>query len=392
VVGNLGCRRVELYQAALCRSGLAPAPVVAWSDVIAGRVALRDVVSPGSLVRIESPGKDFEVERALLGVGASVAEDDGEFARADRCAVERLEFDRGRILWPRQWYLGFRAVLGAIREQLASCPPHRLMHDPADIVEMFDKVRCHARLTAAAVPQPRSLGVVRSFEHLHECMSAARCRRVFVKLAHGSSASGAVAYQTDGLRHLAATTVEMVRGGGELLLYNSRRVRTYTDLRQIAELIDELARHRACAERWLPKAGLAGRAFDVRVLVIAGRARHAVVRLSRTPFTNLHLLNARGEVAAAIARMGLENWEAGLRSCERAAACFPASLHAGIDLAFAAGFRRHAVLEANAFGDLLPGVEDNSEDTYEAELAATHAEVFRARECELTGCTTERDE
>ena len=44
----------------------------------------------------------------------------------------------------------------------------------------------------------------------------------------------------------------------------------------------------------MPKAGLAGHVFDLRVVVIAGRARHAVVRMSRGPMTNLHLLNRRG--------------------------------------------------------------------------------------------------
>jgi hypothetical protein len=45
-------------------------------------------------------------------------------------------------------------------------------------------------------------------------MREQNCHRGFVKLAYGSSASGVVAYQTDGRRHLATTTVETLRQRG----------------------------------------------------------------------------------------------------------------------------------------------------------------------------------
>src|SRR4051812_1006674 len=72
VVGNPGCRRVALLQAALERRGLPAATVVAYLDLLAGRVALEQVIRPGTVLRIESPGRDFEVERALLAEGARV--------------------------------------------------------------------------------------------------------------------------------------------------------------------------------------------------------------------------------------------------------------------------------------------------------------------------------
>ena len=42
----------------------------------------------------------------------------------------------------------------------------------------------------------------------------------------------------------------------------------------------------------------------------------------------------------------------------------------GVDLLIAPDYRRFAVLEANAFGGLLPGVLSDGEDTYEAEVLA----------------------
>jgi hypothetical protein len=369
VLGNPGSRRLELFQAALEGLGLPPAHVVAYADLLAGRAHLAAIVGRGAVVRIESPGKDFAVEQALLALGAD--EPDAEHSRYERLtrdAAERLVFDKGRILPLRQWYLGLRAALRLIADQLAACPAHQLMAAPGDILTMFDKRACHARLEAAGVAVPRSLGAVESYDELVAAIERTGCTRVFVKPAHGSSASGVIAYQTSRGRHLATTTVELVCERGEARLYNSRRLREYRDQHQIATLIDAICRQRAHVEQWLPKASVAERVFDLRVVVIGGRVHHVVVRTSRGPMTNLHLLNQRGVWADVLERMGDAAWAKARQTCERASACFPASLHAGVDLLIGADYRRHAVLEVNAFGDLLPGVLYDGMDTYTAEI------------------------
>ena len=391
IVGNPGGRRVELFQAALTSAGLPTARVVAWLDLLEGRADLRSVVRAGDFVRLESPGKDFDVERAMLLAGAEEDDSDdpdGEkYDRLDAAAAAELPSDKGQILWLRQWYLGFRAALRRVAAQLAWCPPHRLLNDVDDVAVMFDKCRCHARLSAAAVPVPPAIGEVSGFDQLTAAIRDRGWSRVFVKLAHGSSGSGVVAYQTDGGpsgagRHQAVTTVEMVREAGELRLYNSRRLRTYRDVRETALLVDTLARHRVHVEQWVPKAGIDGRAIDLRVVAIAGRARHAVVRLSRSPITNLHLLNDRAGPEELRRRMGGRAWGAAMATCERAMRCFAGSFQGGIDLLVGTDFRRHAVLEVNAFGDLLPGVTWEGKGTYEAEIAeiigTTRAESMTA--------------
>ena len=123
-------------------------------------------------------------------------------------------------------------------------------------------------------------------------------------------------------------------------------------------------------ERWVPKAGIDGQTFDLRVVVIAGRAEHVVVRMARGPMTNLHLGNSRGDPTALREKMKDGAWEAAMASCERAASAFPRSLLAGVDLLIAPGYRRHAVLEVNAFGDLLHGVLARGLDTHSAEVEA----------------------
>lgn len=369
LVGNPDCRRVLLFQAALDRLGL-PAPVlIPWSELLSGQADLARVLQSGDVVRLESPGRDWNVERALLHAGSDAP--GGEpFDRLTPAQVEALTFERGRIHAPRQWFLGFRHILAQVRAQLAQCPPHVATSDPDEIAVMFDKPACHQRLQQVGVRVPETLGTPGSFAELRERMLEARCPRVFVKLAHGSSASGVVAYQCQGDRHQAATTTEVVRAHGEVRLYNSRRVRILTGLEEITEVIDALCRHRVHVERWLPKAGLDGKSFDLRMVSINGEPRHGVARLSRSPMTNLHLLNGRAAVERVQERMHPETWDAVLATCRRTATAFPHSLQAGIDLLIGPDYRRHAVGEVNAFGDLLPGIFHEGRDTYTAQIEA----------------------
>jgi hypothetical protein len=67
-------------------------------------------------------------------------------------------------------------------------------------------------------------------------------------------------------------------------------------------------------------------------------------------------------------------------------ACFPASMYAGLDLLLTPGFRRHAVLEVNAFGDLLSGVLHDGADTYEAELRALGPSSVVSRQLSKVSC------
>lgn len=374
VVGNLENRRVSLFQAALARAGITPARVVAWIDLLTGRDALERAVTEGAMVRFESPGEDFAVEREILALGAGV-EEEGGAPRITAEAARRLPEDRGLILHPRQWYLGFREALRQSARALDACPPHARMNEPDDIAVMFDKRLCHAACERGGVPVPRALGAVGSYDELRARMEERGVHRVFVKLCSGSSASGVVALEVRAAGVKAETSVELVRGDGEIRLYNALRVRRYTEIADVRAIVDRLSLEGAQVEEWIPKACVAGRAFDVRIVVIAGAARHVVVRTSAGPLTNLHLGNRRGDAAEAREQVGEDRWAAALRSAEQAARLFPGALHAGIDLAIASSLRSHAVLEINAFGDLLPGVLDQGQDTYAAEIAACSAGI-----------------
>src|SRR5579872_1109065 len=231
LIGNPESRRVALFQAALCRLGLPLAAVISWQDLLLGRRALSDSLPPEAILRIESPDRDFAVERALLAEGAACSEPEG-CACLSRVEIDALPFEKGRILAPRQWYLGLRSALHRITQQLEARPDCRVMNAPAEIALMFDKVACGEHLARHAVPTPRPLGVLASYDDLLTRMKAAGCHQAFVKLAHGSSASGAVAYRTNGRRHQALSTVEMVESAGGLRLYNSRQIQVYEDARR----------------------------------------------------------------------------------------------------------------------------------------------------------------
>src|SRR5215212_765446 len=93
IIGNAGNRRIDLFQQALSERGLPLAQLVTYQDLIAERVTLPDVVTPGSMLRIESPGKDSEVERALLLTGADIL-DDSTFAHISRTEVAQLNIEK----------------------------------------------------------------------------------------------------------------------------------------------------------------------------------------------------------------------------------------------------------------------------------------------------------
>ncbi|MFF2731505.1 STM4014 family protein [Streptomyces sp. NPDC058008] len=357
VVGIPADRRVGLFQDAVRAAGLPAARTVSWPEVLRGEA----VFLPGETVRVDSPGEDAEVDRLLRG---------GD--------------DPTRVEGSARWYARFTAAVHEVARAAASAGAV-LLDGPRDIGVMFDKRLCHGVLDTAGVPVPDSptsgsgAAPVRGWTDVRRLMAEHRMPRVFVKPAHGSSASGVMAVETAGRGRIrAATSVER---DGEGRLFNSLRVRHLTTEGEVAALVDALAPDGLHIERWLPKASQRGRAADLRVVVVAGRATHAVVRTSRSPMTNLHLGGARGDLDGARASVEAAggSWKAALAVCEQAAACFPDTLCVGVDLLPATGWRRFAVGEVNAFGDLLPGLTGlpgsgaEGLDTYGAQIAAVLA-------------------
>jgi glutathione synthase/RimK-type ligase-like ATP-grasp enzyme len=360
VLGCPGDRRTVGFTAACRAEGLPEPRLISWSRLLAPpELDGAAGQAPAGLLRVDSPGSDPGTDALLRGPG-----------------------DPARVGGGARWYAALTSALDRLRR--AADQGTTWLSDPADIAVMFDKRRCHARMLAAGVPVPAALQEVTGYAALRSGMAEAGWGRVFVKPAHGSSASGVVALQAHGRRVRAVTSAVPGPCGGYL---NSLRVAVYEREAEVADLVDALAPDGLHVERWVPKAGLDGRTFDLRVVVIGGTPTHAVARTSRIPITNLHLGGRRGDLAAVRARIGEARWRQALDVCSRAAACFPASLMVGVDLLVEAGLRRFLVGEVNAFGDLLPGLTGlpggpaEGMDTYTAQVRA-------AISGKLTRCAT----
>lgn len=369
VIGNPENRRVGLFQQALHDLGVPPAEVISYRDLLQDESLLPGVLARAaaqpSILRIESPGENSLIEKLLIRRGLAELT-----TQADLTAkVLRMRDDPGRIRYPQLWFAGFTSLLKQIGSAQEAQVAIRVTSHPADIQTLFDKRACHRLLQSHGVAVPRALPVVASYDQLRDAMQNHGWKRGFVKLAAGSSSSGVVALSTVNARPLAITSLELVRRGGEARFYNNLQLSRYSREQDVRTICDFICREGAHVEEWLPKAQQTNRSFDLRVVTIAGKACHVVVRTSRSPITNLHLGNRRGDWSELKRAMG-SRWKIVPETCEQAAQCFPQSLTIGWDLLITPGFRQAYILEGNAFGDLLPNVLFNGEGTYAAAIRA----------------------
>lgn len=308
------------------------------------------------IVRIESWGEDDEV-RSLLHEGHE----------------ERAGGPRSKERVDPALISGMRHEHEAVAQALARIEARRFVTTPADVLTMFDKVATHRCLTDAGVAMPRLYGTARGYEGVRRLMDEHGTTRAFVKANYSSSASGVVAFRASAAREQATTSIELDDGR----LYNTLRVRSYTRPTDVGALFDLLGRESSTptepgllVEEWVPKGSIGGRTFDLRVVVIDGEPGHIVVRTSRSPMTNLHLGNQRGDLAETRSAYA-EIWDEVLEVATRAAAAFGDALHVGVDVGITPTRDRTVVFEVNAFGDLLPGIVDaRGRSTYEAEVEA----------------------
>jgi hypothetical protein len=376
ILGARGDPRVEAFQNALARAGLAPARLIDYRDVCACPAGLAHEMPAAAVLRIESPGRDATVTQALLAAGVSPCRTAGEpFIAADEFV------EKGRILEPRQAFRGLGVVLDHVSDALASRPDVTSLLDPNLIKLAFDKRQCHAALSAAGVSVPRTLTPPTCFADLIEQMRKASLPRVFVKQQHSSAASGMVAFAASPHGFVAWTTTELVNAQGGVKLFNTRAVRRLVRTADISALIDALIPLGVHLEAWVPKAGIGGLSCDLRVVVVDGEPAHMVLRKSATPFTNLHLGNTRAPAAELKARMSETSWSELLDNCRRVGRMFGRSFHVALDIVVTVDLRRHYVLEVNAFGDLLRGVEVDGLDPYAFEITRLPRWLARRQPC-----------
>jgi hypothetical protein len=351
VLGVPGSKRARGLLAAAATCGV-DVRLLAWRDWLAQPELLARALQQPCRFKIEPPGDDALVHLQLLHEGCAM------LGRAPAAAPER-----GELVATDAWFSGFAVVLQRLAQQLQRFPQARVVNAPEDILAMTDKLACQQRLQAAGVPTPQLLGPVRSHEHLLALLDRHGAERAFVKARYGSSAAGVIAYRRNRRGQQQATTTAQLQDGRRL--FNVKRARSYQRADEVRRVVDLVAAQDAYVEAWVPKPRCGAGHFDLRVLALSGRSAHRVARLGQRPMTNLHLDSRRVDPAGLLGDAELAAVSA---TVERAAAAFAHSAVIGFDLVARPGHT--CVLEANAFGDLLPGLLWQGRDTYATAFTA----------------------
>lgn len=357
VLGVARSKRVRGLQAARSRLGLRPATVLEWGDWLAlpaprSQAFFAPHLRDGTVFKIEPPGDDAEAHHRLIELGCT------RLGRPPRAPLAHGEFAASDA-----WFDGFTQAMHLVDGVLREVGGVRVVNGPHDILAMTDKWRCQQRLQAHGADIPALLGPVGSAEEFAALVDHHGLDRVFLKSRYGSSAAGVVAYRRNRRGQQQATTSAQLAPGTADRLFNVKRLRSYTRPSEIRHVFDLIAAQGAYAEAWVPKPRHGAGHFDVRVVTLAGRAAHRVARVGLRTLTNLHLDSERADPAALLDGETLQQMAA---AADHAATAFTESRVIGFDLVVRPGSVR--VLEANAFGDLLPGLQWRGHDTHEALL------------------------
>jgi len=355
LIGSASSRRTQLLEAAAREIGLRVS-VVDWRDLLRDDAAadahIERAVREGHLwCKIDPPSDDPHTVDALIQEGFRLSHGDAPPPRPLR---------HGELAYMQWWYAGFMSVLSRLELRLQGL---RLFTPLTQIALMCDKLACQRHLTNSNIDVPSLLGEVTSLASFEAQYPPGEYPAVFIKSRYGSSAAGVVALRRhrDG-RVRAYSSARLASDGA---LYSHLKISVYSQREPIRALVDALAAQGAYAERWIakPRAPVATDAsYDLRVVAFCGRPRQRVARISRSPMTNLHLGNRRSAPHWLAARQvdSLEN------TVTQAATAFSPSLSIGFDVVLQA--TRAYVLEANAFGDLLPGLQYEGAGTFDDQV------------------------
>lgn len=372
MIANPGSKRCETYRTELVaywasRGANVELEVLPWADVVPrdGNLDGLPAFDRPAIVRLESPGKDDRVTRLLLEAGAR--DDPNEPPRDWRA----IEIPKGLLVRPGLLYRGFRRVLAGLRKAFDARPHLMPTACPLAVAEMFDKCATCRKLDAAEVPVPEWFrGEAELPTSVHSLLLKNGWPTAYVKLNTGSSATGIVALhpQTYGQTAFGVTTLARI----DSAFYNSRLVHRLEG-EQLYDAVRFILNEGAIVQRGISMAQMDGQNFDVRVVCVKAKPAAVIFRLSPHPMTNLHLGGTRGDYDRCRAAIPTRDWLDALDHCSDAAACFDSTI-AGVDLLFERGFRRHYVLEVNAFGDFFPGWTDaRGQSVHALEIDATAA-------------------
>jgi len=310
-------------------------------------------------VRIESPGRDPSILMQLLRLG--------ERSLNRLCCMAPESID-GWIIPPALVHAGLKVCLVRLEQAVKSLPNLTLQSSTEDILVAFDKNLTSERLAKATVPVPEFFRPSSVDEIVSKTMaqdSDDPWSGAFVKLAHGSCASGIIyltrSDENPGRAQTSATTTRSLNGQTTILQRGDHFFNCY-ELQKLDESSAEtflkfLIEQGATAQRAVPRPMIGDRHWDLRVVVLYGRPIAIIPRMSRLPMTNLHLGGQRGDVEACRAVVGQRAWLDALDCASFAAAQFQLPC-VGVDIAIHRQNGQPFALEVNAFGDFFPNWTD----------------------------------
>ena len=349
IFGNDHSRRANHW-----RNALGDAPV---QSINYEQVALEHfpTINEPTTIRITSPGEDFETFKLLVQLGG--------YTNADQ-----LQFEKGRILLHSFWYKGWCMLLDKIHQFIHEHPLAVVMNHPTPIKLAFHKTACQQQLEKANLPIPKIVcSHLNSFEELRTILTTNGLTRVFLKPAHGSSASGIMMFRDIGKRMLLETTIHVTQKGGAIKLFNHKRLQRYHDPTIIQSIIENMIPNQLHVEQWVIKKRFQAKSTDFRVLTINQQPVFIQPRHSTHPITNLHLGNEKGSIQPLEQEWGKSIIENVKEIARLTAEQLPGLFYAGIDIAVDQAGNPY-VLEVNPFGDFLKDIYVDGLTTYEYEL------------------------
>jgi len=305
IIGNPDNRRVTFFVEA-CKENEILCDTFSWIEFLQDPESFREIIFDYDVLKIESFGEDFLVFKMLLLRGAQNAALE-KYSFIEEEKIHQLENEKGLIKYSRQAYLGMKWALAEVNNICQG--KIKFLNSPDAISKMFDKKETHRCLEQNNISKTAFLGQIDSFSALQNLLRQQKTSQVFIKLAHGSSSSGVMAYRFSKQKHLLKSSVELSQKGGEIKCFNSLKIRTYQKENEVEKIIDELGKENLIVEKWEPKAKLGRETFDLRLVVINQQVGHTVMRCSHSPMTNLHLGNRRGDLLQLIEKIGTKFWE-----------------------------------------------------------------------------------
>lgn len=241
--------------------------------------------------------------------------------------------------------------------RLAQTQNTAFLNAPSVIAELLDKRACKTRLQQAGLPVTEAVGqFIRTSDQtltaelLFEEMRRQQIYQVFIKPVKGSGAAGVSALRWQPHTGRAALyTCALIQADSALV--NTKRLRRFSQMKEILPLLDRILALDCIVERWYAKAEFQGFSYDLRAVVQDGKLDFLLGRLSKGPVTNLHLNNHPVEAAA----LGLpgRTLEEIAELCRRSVEIYPELRIAGIDILLEKGSMRPRIIEMNAQGDLI---------------------------------------